>query len=111
MMNSRIKCKDKFIYLCASWVTEMVMPLDPKNLSIIDASEIPTIRRKTVWDRVFDSIEAGKAAVIDEEDASPSTIRQALRIRQEKGLYPNFRITQRGRRGSIKTYVVHEIPE
>lgn len=82
--------------------------VDPKNLKIINASEVPSTRRKTVWDEVFDSIEPGKAVVIDEKDANPSTIRQALSTRQKKGLYRNFRITQRGSPGSRKTYVVHE---
>ncbi len=82
--------------------------VNPKNLKFIDASEIPPTKRQTVWDEIFDAIEPGKAVIIDEEEANPSTIRQALSSRQKKGLYKNYRITQRGSPGYRKTYVIHE---
>ncbi len=73
-----------------------------KNLKIIDASEVPSAKRISVWDEVFDAIKPGKALILEGEEAKPATIRQALSSRQKKGLYLNYKITQRSSSGSKK---------
>jgi len=84
------------------------MTLDPKNLKIIDASDVPTGRKRTVWDDVFDAISEGKAVVLDGSEINHSNVRQALRSRQKKGLYQNYRVTTKGSQGSITIYIIHD---
>jgi len=83
------------------------MSLDINNLKIIDASEVPAGMRRTKWDEVFDVIKEGKALVLDPTKVSHTSVRQALRKRQEKGLYKNYYVSMKGPKGAKKIYVVH----
>ncbi len=75
--------------------------------TLINASDVPPARKKTVWDDLFDSISDGQAAVLDGSQVNHSSVRQALRSRQKKGIYQNYKVTTRKEKGSTKIYIVH----
>jgi len=62
----------------------------------IDADEVPTrFGRALEWDNIFSAIPKGKALVL-ENLRNPATVRKALWMRQEKGLFKNLYVVSRG---------------
>lgn len=76
------------------------------ELSFISQDEVPNYRR-TKWDEILHNIPAGKALVLREEQVTPSSVRQALRRRQDRGQFVRYNIVVRGSKKNQITYIVN----
>lgn len=83
-----------------------VLSFDIDKLERIPEGEVP-FKKRTKWDKIFESIPKGEAVVIPEEMAHPTSVRQALARRQRQGRFNELQILSRGRRGQRKTYIVN----
>lgn len=86
--------------------------LKTEDLRFVDAEDVPKIVVRTPWEEVFSKIPLGKALVLQHEQASPSTVRTALKRYQKEGKYRNLYMTTRKvAKGKYVTYVVNAMKE
>ena len=84
--------------------------LDLQNLRFVPISNLPTIRRKTQWEEIFEQIPKGQALVLTDEEASPETVRSALRRYQKKGKFTHLEGTTRKVNGEKVVYILNPSP-
>ena len=84
------------------------MPFDKSKFVYIDIDKVPDVRRRALWDEIFDSISPGKALVVREGEKGFHSIRPALRDRQKRGLYKDYYVTSRKDKESKVIYVARK---
>ncbi|MCW4037963.1 MAG: hypothetical protein NWF13_04420 [Candidatus Bathyarchaeota archaeon] len=67
----------------------------------------PPLRKRLDWEKVFRAIPVGKARLIRSEDAYYTTVRQALKRFQEKGIFTNYGIRTRKIGDARKCYIIN----
>lgn len=83
--------------------------LDPKNLEIIDQSDVPAKPKTyTPYREILGRIQKGKALVISDEEIGIDTVRAAIKRLQRKGEFTKLIVTQRKRNdGTRRLYVIN----
>jgi len=87
--------------------------LNPENLKLIDASEVPTkTRRYTPYREILKRIKKGKALVVTDDEANVDTVRAGIRRLQEHGEFTRVIITQRKNEHGVRMlYVINPSDE
>jgi hypothetical protein len=79
-----------------------------KKARFIDEDDVPTpIRKKADWEGIFRSIPAGKARIIDADEAHHTTVRQALKRFQDKGMFTNYELLTRKAGKTRESYIIN----
>lgn len=85
--------------------------LDVKNLKFVPISEVPEVVRKTIWGDVFKKIPMGQALILTEAEASPETVRSALRRYQKDGKFTHLEGTTRKVNDKRVVYILNPVPK
>jgi len=83
--------------------------IDIKNLTIIDASEVPAQpKRYTPYRQMLKKVRKGKALVISDEEINIDAARAGIRRLQKKGEFTKLKMTQRKAEDGIRRlYVIN----
>ncbi len=79
-----------------------------KKAQYIDEDDVPQpMRNRIEWESVFRDIPVGKARIISSDEAHYTTVRQALKRFQDKGMFTNYRLRSRKIGNARTSYIIN----